>query len=212
MYFGQLKLKPFILETLKNLKINELTKIQEQVIPYVLNHHSVIVTSRTGSGKTLCYLIPILERINVEEKNTQAIIVVPTKELARQIYSKVNEFQKCCPKLKTLLLIGFGENDMERQKKSLINNPPHIIIGTVVKTLELLQQKAINKNIDILVLDEVDMFIDLGFMSQINKILDIVDTPKLQKIACSATTHESLANQLKNYFKDTKVISTSKTI
>ncbi|MDR2829421.1 MAG: DEAD/DEAH box helicase [Mycoplasmataceae bacterium] len=210
MYFTELNIKYFIKKTLETLKIKELTKIQEESLPMTLKNKSVIITSQTGSGKTYCYLIPILNKINLAENKTQAIIILPTKELSRQIYSKLLDFKSNEPDLKIDLLIG--SNNLEEQKNKIKNNPPHIIVGTTVRIYELLQQRIINRQIETIAFDEVDMLMDQGFSKQIDDILSFTNSPTLQKIACSATTHESLANRFSNYFKDTKVISTSKSI
>ncbi|GMO13518.1 MAG: DEAD/DEAH box helicase [Mycoplasmoidaceae bacterium] len=210
MYFSQLNIKYFIKKTLESLKIKELTKIQEESLPTTIKGKSVIITSQTGSGKTYCYLIPILNQIDLSQNRTQAIIILPTKELSRQVYSKILDFKKNESKIKIELLIG--SNNIDEQKNKIKNNPPHIIIGTTVRIFELLQQKIINRNISVIAFDEVDMLLDQGFAKQIDDILSFTNSDSLQKIACSATTHESIANRFSNYFKNTKVISTSKSI
>jgi ATP-dependent RNA helicase CshB len=210
MYASELNLKYFIKKTLEELKIKQLTKIQEESLPYTLKGKSAIITSQTGSGKTYCYLLPILDTIDLQLNNTQAIIVLPTKELSRQIYSKLLDFKKNEQLLKISLLIG--NSNLDQQKQSIKNNPPHIVVGTTIRITELLEQKVINRNIKIIVFDEVDMLMDLGFSNQIDRILEFVNSDSLQKILCSATTHESLANRFSKYFKDTKVISTTKSI
>jgi ATP-dependent RNA helicase CshB len=209
MYFSQLNIKYFIKKTLENLKIKELTKIQEESLPLTLKHKSVIITSQTGSGKTLCYLVPILNNIQFANK-TQALIILPTKELARQVYSKILEFKNNEQQLRVSLILG--NNNIEQQKQSIKNNPPQIIVGTTIRIYDLLNEKIINRNIQMIALDEVDMLMDQGFVKQIDQILDFVNNPELQKIACSATTHESLANRFSKHFKDTKVIATNKNI
>jgi ATP-dependent RNA helicase CshB len=192
------------------LNLTELTPIQRQSLPTVLEKKSAIITSQTGTGKTLCYLLPILNDINFEIKKIQTIIVLPTKELARQIYSKVLIFKNQQPNLKCALLIG--NTDINLQQQQLRSNPPHIVVGTVTRILDLLKNKCINRDIDKIVLDEVDMLLDLGFFSQINNIFTLTNTYTLQKIACSATIHNSFANQLKKYFTNAKIFNTSSSL
>jgi ATP-dependent RNA helicase CshB len=210
MYFNELNIRYFIKQTLEQNHIVKLTKIQEESLPFTLKNKSAIITGQTGSGKTLCYVLPILNTIDLTKKTTQAIIVVPTKELARQVYSKLLEFQVNEKLLRIGLIIG--NSNLEQQKNQIKLNPPHIVVGTTVRILELIQQKIINRNIKTIALDEVDMLLDQGFAAQVNEILSFISSPDLQKIACSATTHESIANQFSKYFKDTKVISATKTI
>jgi ATP-dependent RNA helicase CshB len=195
---------------LAKLNLVELTPIQEEALPTVLNNKSAIITSQTGTGKTLCYLLPILNDINFETRKIQTIIVLPTKELARQVYSKVLDFKKEQSSLKSSLLIG--NMDINIQQQQLRSNPPHIVIGTVTRVLDLLKNKTINRDVNKIVLDEVDMLLDLGFFNQINNIFSLINTFVLQKIACSATVHSSLANQLKKYFTNAKIFNTSTSV
>lgn len=210
MNFRELKLRSWILNAIDAHHYKELTSIQTEALPFALNHKSLIITSQTGSGKTLCYLIPILQDIDFIQKKTQAVIILPTKELARQVYSRFLDFKSHQKDLRCILLIG--NMDVNQQIKSIRSNQPQIVIGTVTRVLDLMKNGVINKDINTLVLDEVDMLLDMGFHQQVNQIFDLVRTKELQKIACSATTHYSLANQLRKYFQNTKVITVGKSI
>jgi ATP-dependent RNA helicase CshB len=192
------------------MHISELTRIQEQALPYALNNKSLIITSQTGSGKTLCYLLPLLNRLNFNERKIQGVIVLPTKELARQVASKLLEFKSFNPSLRTTLLIG--NQDIKPQIQSIKSNPPQIIVGTVTRVLDLIKNRTINRDIEMLVLDETDMLIDMGFHKQVNEIFELLNSPKLIKIACSATTHYSLAQHLRRYLGNTKVITANQSI
>lgn len=192
------------------MHIEKLTKIQERAIPHALGYKSLVVTSQTGSGKTLCYLLPLLNRLNFNEHKIQGVIVLPTKELARQINSKLSEFKPFQHNLRTLLVIG--NQDIKLQVHSIKANPPQIIVGTVTRVLDLIKNHTINHNINTLVLDEVDMLIDLGFNKQVNEMFELVDSPDLIKFACSATTHYSLAQHLRHYLGNTKVINIDQSI
>jgi ATP-dependent RNA helicase CshB len=154
--------------------------------------------------------LPLLNRLNFNERKVQGVILLPTKELARQVDSKLLEFKSFQPELRSMLLIG--NQDLYRQRQSLKSNPPQIIVGTVTRVLDLIKMKVINRDISVLVLDETDMLIDLGFNKQVNEIFEFVNSDQLQKIACSATTHYSLANHLKRYLGNTKVITASQSI
>jgi ATP-dependent RNA helicase CshB len=176
----------------------------------LLKNNSAIITSQTGSGKTLCYLIPILNKI-VINNTTQVLIVLPTKELARQVYSKILQFRQQKNELRVGLAVGGNnyENTMFNFKK----NPPAIIVGTVAKILEIISRKIVEREkINTLVLDEADMLLEQGFSNSTKTLFSFIDHPDLQKIACGATTHESLANQFSKYLKNTKVFSLTKTI
>ncbi len=203
MHFTELNFKNWIIDELNELKITRLTEIQEKTIPLILRNNSLIISSQTGSGKTYCYLLPILNKIDFSLNKTQALIVLPTKELARQVNSKINDFKKVNNQIKNINLI---EN-----KPININNLPHIIVGTPVKTKEFVDKYKI-KDLTYFVLDEADMLFDLGFTNVIDEIFKRIDTQSLIKIACSATLHESLSNKLRKYLKNTKVILNSKSI
>jgi ATP-dependent RNA helicase CshB len=192
------------------MHITKLTKIQESTLPHALRNESLVITSQTGSGKTLCYLLPLLNRLNFNERKVQTVIVLPTKELARQIASKLLEFKSFNSNLRTTLLIG--NQDIKVQIHSIKANHPQIIVGTVTRVLDLIRNRTINRDIDMLVLDETDMLIDLGFHKQVNEIFNLVNSPKLIKIACSVTTHESLAHHLRHYLGNTKVITVGKSV
>jgi superfamily II DNA/RNA helicase len=198
------------MDALTKMHLDSLTKIQEQALPYVLNNKSAIITSQTGSGKTLCYLLPLLNRLDFNEHKVQGVIVLPTKELSRQVFSKLFEFKLFNHHLKTTLVIG--NQDIKLQIQSIKSNPPQIIVGTVTRILDLIKQHVINRDLNMLILDEADMLMDIGFHKQVNEIFALVNSAKLIKIACSATTHYSLAQQLRNYLTNTKVIGTNQSI
>jgi ATP-dependent RNA helicase CshB len=154
--------------------------------------------------------LPILNNIDLEYKEVQALIVLPTKELARQVFSKLEEFKKNEPLLKTLLLVG--NEDQKRQIDKLKCSKPQIVVGTIGKVHEFVKNKLITKKIKTFVLDEVDMLFDLGFKKIVDELFSAIDSNNLQKIVCSATAHESFAGQLKKHLKNTKVFSTSSSI
>jgi ATP-dependent RNA helicase CshB len=210
MYFSGFNLEPFIKKTLSTLSISKATEIQEKTLPYLIKGKSLIITSCTGSGKTYCYLLPILNGIDFSIKKIQAIILLPTKELARQVYTKIIDFKKNEERLKATLLIG--NMDINKQIQNVKSNPPQIIVGTVTRTLDLINKKIINRDISFFVIDEADMLLDLGFGKQVSQIFASINSFKLQKIACSATIHTSLANQFKNYLGNTIVVSSSESI
>jgi len=164
MNFKQFKIKEFITKTLESKKITQMTKIQESSLPLLLNNKSLIITSPTGSGKTYCYIIPILNKLD-NSSSTQAIIILPTKELARQVYSKVLDFTTFNNDLTTYLLIGGNNFDLDKNK--IKNKHPNVIVGTPDKILELLKSKTIDSNkIKTLVIDESDMLIRFRFYSK----------------------------------------------
>ena len=204
MKFTSLNLKEWIIKVLNDKHIYETTDIQSQAFSSKNRDKSLIITSKTGSGKTLCFLINVLNKIDLDRKEVQALIVVPTKELARQIYGLFVEFAKYENNLKVKLL-GKDQN-----KTSVVS--PQVIISTPNKALEFVKTNNINNSIKFFVLDEVDMLFDFGFYNTINEVFKQIKHPKLIKYATSSTLHESLANQLKHVLTNATVVSTSNSI
>ncbi len=206
MLFKSLNFQPWIINTLNQNNIFEATKIQSVVFGKHNNDKSLLITAPTGSGKTFCFCLPILNNIDLNQNKIQAFIVLPTKELANQIYSQFNLFKKANPNLKIKLV---HEN---KDLKFNTKNVPQVVIGTPSKIDECFN---LNKNLVELkyfVLDEADMLVDFGFYKSIASLFDKVNHNNLTKYALSASLHHSLANQLKKFLGNSKVISVSDSI
>ncbi len=201
-------IKPWIINELKKQHIDRFTTIQNSTLPLTLNSQNIIGISPTGTGKTLSFLIPILNNL-VSNQYIQSIIIAPTRELARQIYSTINLFKNNEEKINASLWIG-GEEINKQVSNSKNTN---IIVATPTRFLEIYHLGSINfKYVKTIVLDETDMLFDLGFSKQIIEIFDsFKNIDQIQKMAFSATIHDMLSQQLKKYFKNTKIISTKDT-
>ncbi|MDE6893961.1 MAG: DEAD/DEAH box helicase, partial [Malacoplasma sp.] len=199
--------KNYISKTLvEQLNIKELNNLQKEVIPVVNKDKNVVLVSETGTGKTLCYLIPILENINLEITDLQCIIVVPTKELIRQITKILMEFKKNENNLSYLSIVNNASKiNFELEAKS----PKHqIIVCSPNKFNEITKFKNYTKSLKFLVLDEADMTLDLGFFGLINQAFsNIKNIADIKKIATSATLHESLSIQISKFFKNSVIIN-----
>ncbi len=179
--FSDLGIAKSILDILAKLDFTKPTPIQIKAIPPALNGQDLIGIAQTGTGKTLAFGIPILERLGKTKK--QAIIIAPTRELASQVEENIKEIGKTVG-LKTSLLIG-GDN-FDRQLFSL-RRRPHIIIGTPGRLLDHLRRRTLKLNeVNTLVLDEADMMLDMGFLPQIKDILKQVPKER-QTMLFSAT-------------------------
>ncbi len=195
----------------KEIPFVKFTDIQKKTIPSLLRNENVVGVSETGTGKTYCFLLPMLNKVDFNNEEIQGVVIAPTRELARQIFSKFNYFKKFNNELKVQLVIG-GE-EIEKIKEKISKSKPQIIIATPQRFLELSKSKIKFNNINTIVFDEADMLIDLGFISIFKNIFDLLGQNKnLQKIAFSATLHEMLSNQLSTYFKNSKIIDVSKNI
>ena len=153
----------WIYDVMDQLSFKKLTEIQKKTIPLIKNNKNVIGVDKTGTGKTYCFLLPIFDRIDYSINKLQSIIILPTRELAKQIYNKSQIFKKNCKNLTISLLVGGVDN--EQKMISLSKNSPHILIGTPKKIFEFFNTYKVDFNyLNSIVLDEADMLIDLGFL------------------------------------------------
>ena len=205
MSFTNFNLSKLIIKALSELEYYIPTKVQEKVIPIALNGHDIFVNSETGSGKTACFLLPIVQRIilsrnskeNKKQTNNkiipnQALIIVPTRELALQCNEMLTKFLKYIDLNFVFLCGGLS---VENQIKQMKNKIPDIIITTPGRLLDLIYN---NKNlslehVNILVLDEADKLLELGFKDAIFEILELIKKNKnRQTLLFSATLNPKL--------------------
>ncbi len=179
--FETLGISSTIAHKLQCLGVVEPTPIQQLVIPHALNSENILAQSQTGSGKTLAYLLPILERVNDNNSNNKrALILAPTRELVLQIGEVCRKIYD--NKIATI----YGGVEYELQKREL-NEAPNIIISTVGRLLDLINQDVANiNNLDLFVLDEVDQMVDLGFREDILRLSNF-RSPSAQTLCFSAT-------------------------
>jgi superfamily II DNA/RNA helicase len=160
---------------LVDMKFITPTPIQQKAIPIVLNGSDILGSAQTGTGKTAAFCIPIIEMLSKDEKS-MALIMMPTRELARQVIDVINQLTNNGDKIKSACLIG-GEA-MRIQTKQLSNHP-RIIVGTPGRINDHLENKKINlKSCIYLVLDETDRMLDMGFGKQIDQIFKYLPEQK----------------------------------
>ncbi|KAM7144703.1 ATP-dependent RNA helicase DDX55 [Macrochelys suwanniensis] len=196
-------LSPGVLQTLRQLGFPRLTPVQSATIPLFMNNKDVAAEAVTGSGKTLAFVIPILEILLRREEKLKkmqvgAIVITPTRELAVQIDEVLSHFTKHFPQFSQILLIG-GRNpiqDIEKFKE----HGGNIIIATPGRLENMFRRKADGldlascvKSLDVLVLDEADRLLDMGFEASLNTILDFL--PKQRRTGLfSATQTQEVEN------------------
>lgn len=202
--FKSFALSPKMISCIEKIGYKEPSKVQELVIPAALRKESMVVTSETGSGKTHAFLIPIINNIVISSHSVQAIIVSPTRELARQTYDFAKEF---CDTFKGLRVQLFSSQVEKNRNVNKLNNTPHIIIATPGRLLDLgLDDKNINlSTAQYVVLDEADMLMDMGFFDDINKLLEHLDTAA--KMVFSATINPKLSRIIEKYIGAEHVIT-----
>ena len=156
------------------------TAVQSKVIPEILHNKSLLFQSETGTGKTLAFLLPILQNIKEDEKSVQAIILSPTHELSSQIKSEIQKISN----FKTMLCIG--GTPLKRQIETL-KEKPKVIIGSPVRIKELIFLKKIKTNsVKTVVFDEIDRLIEPEIRDDTVDLLKLLNSD-VQLIGCSAT-------------------------
>ncbi|UCE92816.1 MAG: DEAD/DEAH box helicase, partial [Flavobacteriaceae bacterium] len=203
--FTKLGLSQAIVDSLTDLGYEQPTEIQKISIPEILGSKKDLKAfAQTGTGKTAAFSLPILEQIDTENKNTQAIILSPTRELAIQIAKNINEFSKNLQGVKTLAVYG-GANIEEQIRP--IKRGVQIIVGTPGRTLDLINRRVLNlRTIRWLVLDEADEMLNMGFKEELDGILEGTPANK-QTLLFSATFPKEVEAIARNYMNDPKEIS-----
>ncbi|MEK9155278.1 MAG: DEAD/DEAH box helicase, partial [Patescibacteria group bacterium] len=179
--FSGLGIAPTLLTILEKLSYTVPTPIQHQSIPVAISGSDVIGIAQTGTGKTLAFGIPMIQRL--AQFKGRGLVILPTRELALQVEENLKKLGSGIG-MRTVVLIGGAS--MHLQKQALLKNP-HVIIATPGRLIDHLEQKTITlKDVKILVLDEADRMLDMGFAPQINKILAAVPKDR-QTMLFSAT-------------------------
>ena len=179
----------------------EATEVQEKLIPIVLAGRDLVGESKTGSGKTHTFLLPIFQKMNEDVENVQAVITAPSRELARQIYQAACQIAAFSDK-EIRVANYVGGTDKSRQIGKLTSSQPHIVIGTPGRIYDLVASGdlAIHKA-HTFVVDEADMTLDMGFLITVDKIASSL--PKdLQFLVFSATIPQKLQPFLKKYLSN----------
>ena len=195
--FSELGLQAPILKALTDLGYEKPTVIQEKAIPQIITSKDDLKAfAQTGTGKTAAFSLPILELANSESKQTQAIILSPTRELAVQIGKNIEEFSKYLKNLKVVTVYGGAHIDSQIRD---LKKGAQIVVGTPGRTVDLIKRKALKLgNIQWLVLDEADEMLNMGFKDELDTILE--STPKTkQTLLFSATFPREVEAIAKNY-------------
>ncbi|HPB68859.1 MAG TPA: DEAD/DEAH box helicase [Candidatus Omnitrophota bacterium] len=191
--FYGLGIAPKILETLKKLQFKIATPIQHKAIPVALEGKDLIGIAQTGTGKTMAFVIPALR--DLAQKKSMALILVPTRELALQVEESVRKIARPFAIKSSVLIGGVPIN---RQIRALAQNP-RVLIATPGRLIDLMQQRKVRLNrVSILVLDEADRMLDMGFAPQIEKILESVPRER-QTLLFSATIPPAIVDMASSH-------------
>jgi superfamily II DNA/RNA helicase len=204
LQFSDFSLDKRLLDSLKHMGITDPTEIQEQALPIALAGKDLMASSKTGSGKTLAFLLPAMQRIissrALSKKDPRVLILLPTRELAQQVYGQLR-LLVANTQYKAISILG-GENFNDQAKG--LSRDPHFIVATPGRIVDHLEQRHLFLNgLELLVLDEADRMLDLGFAPQLKAINEAADHKRRQTLMFSATLdHQSIndiaATLLKN--------------
>jgi ATP-dependent RNA helicase RhlE len=193
MPFSTLGLRDAIVNALHEVGYSQPTPIQQQTIPVILKGKNLLAAAQTGTGKTASFVLPILERLADSEmqrkKRIRALILTPTRELAVQIQANIVQYAKHLPLTSFAI---YGGVDDKPQKQALLDGID-ILVATPGRLLDLYTQRAVHfDEVEVLVLDEADRMLDMGFIEDINKVIDKLPSER-QSLLFSAT----LSNQVR---------------
>ena len=204
MPFLNLGLCNSIVQAVEDLGYTALTPIQKKAIPLILSGKDLIATAQTGTGKTAAFVLPVLETLNKERKlrgkRIRALILTPTRELSIQVAANVAEYSKY---LNLSSLAVYGGVDSEPQKQRLIEGID-ILVATPGRLLDLTHQRALYfDELEVLVLDEADRMVDMGFANDIDKIIERLPESR-QNLLFSATMNDDV-RAIASGFSDSKM-------
>ena len=202
--FTELPLSAALQRTLAAAQFTKLTPIQERAIPPALEGQDIIGTAQTGTGKTLAFLIPIMEMLNRETpnretaRNTTALVLLPTRELAMQVHEQFEQLRTKSITKAALIVGGLSEKSQIQSLRAGAS----LVIATPGRLQDLMTRKFADlRHIKVLVLDEADRMLDMGFLPAIRRILQIL--PQRRQTLCySATMEQSVAALVNDYTRE----------
>lgn len=196
--FNDYKLSGELLKSISMLGFKSPTKVQDQIIPAVLDNKDVIVKSQTGSGKTAAFAIPICELVDWDENKPQALVMVPTRELAIQVKEDIFNLGRF-KRLKVSAV--YGKSPFRLQEKEL-KQKTHIVVGTPGRVIDHIERGTLDTSeIKYLVIDEADEMLNMGFIDQIETILNSLPKERVSMLL-SATMPNDIENLCKKHMKN----------
>lgn len=205
MIFDNLKLKDFVKTNVRKMGLSEMFEIQFKAIPAAMLGKDILGQSKTGSGKTLAFAIPIVQKLDENSRNVQALILTPTRELAQQ---DENVFKQLIYGTHLRSVCIYGGASIYRQAEFL-RRGAQIVVGTPGRIIDQIQRgNLILRSVRTVVLDEADRMLDMGFSEDVETIIS--ETPKQrQMLLFSATMPPEIMHLVKKYMKDYETINVS---
>ncbi|MDY6968926.1 MAG: DEAD/DEAH box helicase [Spirochaetota bacterium] len=205
--FQELGLSDSILKELHKKGFEEPTEIQAKTIPILLESDiDIIGQAQTGTGKTAAFGLPLLERMEKNSKSIQALILVPTRELAIQVAEEINSFKG---RKKFQIIPIYGGQSMPDQLRRL-NSGVDVVVGTPGRVYDHIKRKSLKlENVSYVVLDEADEMLNMGFIEEVEEILKYTNSER-RTLLFSATMPDRIMNIAKKYMREYEIISTKK--
>jgi len=196
LQFSDFGLESRLMSTIEHLGFSAPTQIQQQAIPAAMTGHDLIASSKTGSGKTLAFILPALQRLSknraLSKRDPRVVILTPTRELAKQVFTQLRLFT-ANTQFKAVLILG-GENFNDQVK--VLEKEPEFIVATPGRLADHLTQGHFYLNgLELLILDEADRMLDLGFSKELSQINKAADHRKRQTLLFSATLDHAQVNE-----------------
>lgn len=186
--FSELGLPENILNTIEKIGFQQPTPIQEHAVPVALKGHDIIGAAQTGTGKTAAYALPTLARLGESKPFARCLVLVPTRELAMQVDEA---FRRFAENSETRIALLYGGVGYERQVSAL-RNGAEIVVATPGRLIDLWQQRKIDlSKIEVLILDEVDRMLDMGFIEDVSRIIRMCPRER-QTLLFSATVNKTI--------------------
>lgn len=201
--FKTLPLNPKILQNLDSLGFSAMTPIQAEALPIILAGEDLIAKAKTGSGKTATFGLGLLNKLVIENKRLQSLVICPTRELAVQVAEELRRLARNIPNCKILVITGGAS---EYQQLNSLDHGAHIIVGTPGRLLKFLKKGAIDLNdLSFLVLDEADRMLDMGFEEDMEAIISFTPKEK-QTLLFSATFPQEIEELGTNILNNPKKV------
>jgi ATP-dependent RNA helicase DeaD len=205
--FHDLQLEPSLIAALEKEGITRPTEIQLKVIPEVAKNKDLLVQSETGTGKTLAYLLPLFAKLNPHNREMQAMVLVPTHELAVQVQRQIEQLSQNS-EIKLTAAIVIGNVNIARQIEKL-REKPHIIVGSAGRILELIQKKKITAHtIKTIVLDEGDRLLEESNLANVKTVIKST-LKERQLMLFSATISREAIAKAKELMKEPEVLQSN---
>ncbi|MCE9670625.1 ATP-dependent RNA helicase DbpA [Myxococcus stipitatus] len=199
MDFATLSLSPPLLQVLNELKFETATPIQERAIPVLLQGKDLVGQAKTGSGKTAAFSLPVLQKVRLQDRYVQALVLCPTRELCAQVAGELRRLGRRMPQLQVVVLAG---GQPIRPQLEALEKGAHVAVGTPGRVLDVLDRDALDtRRLGTVVLDEADRMLDMGFREDMERILGAMPSRR-QTVLFSATFPPDIEKLSKTFQRD----------